>query len=82
METTYDHFERKILSWVAKLLTNLILTSIPMAMLSFYKIPTGVRTGLDFFRSRFSGKGMNTRESIDLLGGTLFVDPKIRKDLE
>ena len=56
-----DRFERKLASWLGKLLSygdrlvliNSVLTSLPMFMLSFFEIPKGVRKRLDFFRSRF-----------------------------
>jgi hypothetical protein len=56
-----DRFKKKLSSWIGKLffygdrliLINSILTSLPMFMLSFFKIPKGVRKRLDFFRSRF-----------------------------
>ena len=56
-----DRFERKLSSWIGKLLSygdrliliNSVLTSLPMFMLSFLEIPKGVRKRLDFYRSRF-----------------------------
>jgi hypothetical protein len=56
-----DRFESKLSSWIGKLLsygdrlvlTNSVLTSLHMFMLSFLEIPKGVRKRLDFFRSRF-----------------------------
>jgi hypothetical protein len=56
-----DRFEKKLSSWIGKLLSygdrliliNSVLTSLPMFMLSFFKIPKGVRKRLDFFRSQF-----------------------------
>ena len=56
-----DRFERKLGSWVAKMLSYgdrlvliiSVLTSLPMFILSFFEIPKGVRKRLDFYRSRF-----------------------------
>jgi hypothetical protein len=56
-----DRFERKLSSWIGKLLSygdrlilnNSVLTSLPMFMLFFFEIPIGVRKRLDFYRSRF-----------------------------
>jgi hypothetical protein len=61
VEAIEDRFERKLSSWIGKLLSygdhliliNSILTILPMFMLSFFEIPKGVRKRLDFFRSRF-----------------------------
>jgi hypothetical protein len=52
-----DRFEKKLSSWIGKLLSygdrlvliNSVLTSLPMFMLSVFKIPKGVRKRLDFF---------------------------------
>jgi hypothetical protein len=51
-------------------------------MLSFLEIPVGFRKILDFLDLAFSSRVMTTKESIDLLSGTLFVGPKTRGDLE
>jgi hypothetical protein len=56
-----DRFERKIASWLSKMLSyedrlvliNFVLTSLPMFLLSFFEIPIGVRKRLDFYRSCF-----------------------------
>jgi hypothetical protein len=52
-----DRFERKLASWLGKLLSygdrlvliNSVLTSLPMFMLSFFEIPKGVLKRIDFF---------------------------------
>jgi hypothetical protein len=46
-------------------LINLVLTSLPMFMLSFLEIPKGVSKRLDFYRSRLFGRMMTTKESTD-----------------
>jgi hypothetical protein len=53
--------KQKLGNWIEKLLSygdrliliNLVLTSLPMFILSFFEIPKGVRKRLDFYRSRF-----------------------------
>jgi hypothetical protein len=72
-----DRFEVNLSSWIRKLLSygdrliliNSVLTSLPMFLLYFFEIPVGVRKRLDFYRSRFFGKVMVTKENIDLLNG-------------
>jgi hypothetical protein len=52
-----DRFEKKLGSWIGKLLSywdrlvliNSVLTSLPMFLLSFFKIPKGVRKRLEFY---------------------------------
>ena len=46
-------------------LINSVLSSLPMFMMSFFKIPRGVLKKLDYFRSWFFGRVMNTRKNID-----------------
>jgi magnesium-transporting ATPase (P-type) len=56
-----ERFQKKLSSWKGKLLSvgerlvliNLILSSLPMFMLSFFKIPKGMLKKLDYYRSRF-----------------------------
>jgi hypothetical protein len=55
------NLKQKLGNWIEKLLSygdrliliNLVLTSLPMFILSFFEIPKGVRKRLDFYRSRF-----------------------------
>lgn len=55
-----DKVEKKVSCWQGKVLSiggrttllNACLSSIPFYMLSFYRIPVGVRKRLDYFRSR------------------------------
>jgi hypothetical protein len=59
-----DQFENNFAFWLGKLLSygdqsvliNLVLSSLPMFLLLFFAIPTGVRKILDFYRSRFFWK--------------------------
>ena len=56
-----DGIEKKLSCWKGKLMSyrgrlvliNSVLTSMMMFLLSFFKIPKGVRKRLHFFRSRF-----------------------------
>ncbi|EEE51773.1 hypothetical protein OsJ_33218 [Oryza sativa Japonica Group] len=54
-------FEKRLSSWKGKLLStggrltliNSVLSSLPLYMMSFFAIPIGILTKLDYFRSRF-----------------------------
>jgi hypothetical protein len=54
-----ERFQKKLSSWKGKLLSwggslvliNSVLSSLPMFMLSFFKIPKGVLEKLDYYRS-------------------------------
>jgi hypothetical protein len=56
-----ERFQKKLSSWKGKLLTsggrlvliNYVLSSLPLFMLSFFRIPKGVLEKLDYYRSRF-----------------------------
>jgi hypothetical protein len=56
-----DRFQNKLSSWKGKVLSaggrlvliNLVLLSLPMYMLSFFRIPKEVCKKFDYFRSRF-----------------------------
>ena len=81
-----DWFEKKLSCWKGKLMSygdrliliNSVLTSMPIFLLSFFEVPVGVRKRLDFYRSRFFGRVMNLRESIDSPSGMLFVDQRTK----
>jgi hypothetical protein len=81
-----EQFEKRLSSWKGKHLSlggrltliNAVLTSLPMYMMSFFSMPRGVLKKLDFFRSRFFGKGTSIRKNIFLLGGTFLVYLKTR----
>jgi hypothetical protein len=55
-----ERFQKKLSSWKGKLLSfggrlvliNSVLSSLPMYMLSFFRIPKGVLEKLDYYRSR------------------------------
>jgi hypothetical protein len=56
-----ERFQKKLSSWKGKMLSsggrlvliNSILSSLPMYMMSFFRIPKGVLEKLDYYRSRF-----------------------------
>jgi hypothetical protein len=82
-----DRFEQKLASWIGKLLfyedrlvlINYVLTSLFVFLLYISEMPNGVSKRLDFYISRFFGKVMSLRRSIDLLGGTLFAGLKTKE---
>jgi len=59
--TIEERFQKKLSSWKGKMLSsggrlvliNSILSSLPMFMMSFFRIPKGVLKKLDYYRSRF-----------------------------
>jgi hypothetical protein len=78
-----DRFERKLASWMGKLLSygdrlvliNSVLTSLPMFMLSFFEIPIGVRKRLDF-RSRFFWRSDGHKKKYRLSRWNIICRPK------
>jgi hypothetical protein len=56
-----ERFQKKLSSWKGKLLSsggrlvliNSVLSSLPMFMMSFFRIPKGVLEKLNYYRSRF-----------------------------
>jgi hypothetical protein len=60
-----NKIEKKLCSWKGKLMSgggrlvliNSVLTSLVMFMLSFFEVPKGVLEKIDYYRSRFFGKG-------------------------
>jgi hypothetical protein len=79
-----DRFERKLSSWIGKLLSygdrliliNSVLTSLPMFMLSFFEIPVGVRKRLDFYRSRFFWQSDGHKRKYRLSRWNIICRPK------
>ena len=62
-----DRFEKKLSCWKGKLMSyggrliliNLVLTSMPMFLLSFFEVPIGVWKRPDFYRCASFGRVMN-----------------------
>jgi hypothetical protein len=56
-----ERFKKKLSSWKGKMLSsggrlvlvNSVLSSLPMYMMSFFRIPKGVLEKLDYYTSRF-----------------------------
>jgi hypothetical protein len=79
-----DRFERKLASWMGKLLSyrdrivliNSVLTNLSMLMLSFFEIPIGVRKRLDFFRSRFFWQSDGHKKKYRLSRWNIICRPK------
>ena len=79
-----DRFERKLGSWVAKMLSygdclvliNSVLTSLPMFLLSFFEIPKGVHKRLDFYRSRFFWQSDQNKKKYRLTKWNIVCRPK------
>jgi hypothetical protein len=79
-----DRFERKLSSWIGKLLSygdrliliNSVLTSLPMFMLSFFEIPIGVRKRLDFYRSHFFWQSDGHKRKYRLSKWNIICRPK------
>jgi hypothetical protein len=74
-------------SWKGKLLSlggrliliNSVLTNMVLYMISFFLLPKGVLKKLDYYRSRFFGKGVVRKRNFDWSSGILFVHPRIRE---
>jgi hypothetical protein len=79
-----DRFERKLASWLGKLLSygdrlvliNSVLSSLPMFLLSFFEIPKGVRKRLDFYRSRFFWQSDGQKKKYRLTKWNIVCRPK------
>jgi len=77
-------FQKKLSCWKAKYLSyggrlvllNLVLSSLPMFMMSFFEIPKGVLKNLDFFRSRFFWQGSSNRDRYRLTKWDILCRPK------
>jgi hypothetical protein len=81
-----ERFQKKMSTWKGKflcggggglVLINSVLSSLPMFMMSFFKIPKGVLEKLDYYRSRFSGNVMSIIKNIDWLDGVFCVNRRV-----
>jgi hypothetical protein len=57
-------------------LINLVLTSLPMFLLSFFEIPKGVRKILDFYRSSFFWQSDQKKNKYHLTKWNIVYRPK------
>ena len=89
LKNTYWHkveecFEKKLSSWIGKHLStggrltliNLVVSSLPMFMMSFFAIPKGVLKKLDYLRSRFFWQSDNQRRKYRLAKWSILCQPK------
>ena len=58
------------------ILINLVLTSMPMFLLSFFEVQVGVRKRLDFYRSRFFWQGDELKRKYRLAKWDIICRPK------
>jgi hypothetical protein len=81
---TENRFASKLGGWRSKLLSygdrlvliNSVHTSLPMFMLSFLKIPVGVRKRLDFYRSNFFWQSDEHKKKYRLSKWSILCRPK------
>jgi hypothetical protein len=79
-----ERFEKKLSSWKGKLLSlggrltliNSVLSSLPMYMMSFLAIPSGVLKKLDYLRSRFYWQGDGHKKKYRLAKWDIICRPK------
>jgi hypothetical protein len=57
-------------------LINSVFSSLPMYLMSFFRISKGVREKLDYYRSRFFWKSDRHR-NIDLRSGVYLINPDV-----
>jgi hypothetical protein len=77
-------FLKKLSSWKGKLLSsggrlvliNLVLSSLPMFMMSFFRIPKGVLEKLDYYRSRFFWQCDEHKKKYRLAKWSILHNPK------
>ena len=79
-----ERLEKRLSSWKGKLLSvggrlvliNSVLSNMVLYMLSFFKVPKGVLTRLDYFRSRFFWQGDNEKKKYRLAKWNVLCRPK------
>jgi hypothetical protein len=82
-----ERFQKKLSSWKGKLLSvrgrliNSILSSLPMFMLSLFRIPRGVLKRLDYYRSRFFWQSDEHKKKYRLAKWSILCTPKCIKGL-
>jgi hypothetical protein len=77
-------FQKKLASWKSKLLSaggrlvliNAVLSSLPMFMMSFFRIPKGVLKKLDYYRSRFYWQSDEHKKKYRLIKWGVLQQPK------
>jgi hypothetical protein len=79
-----EHIEKKLSSWKVKYLSisgqlvliNSVLSSLPIFMLSFFKIPKGVLEKIDYFISRFFWQNDSQKKKYRLTKCIIVCQPK------
>ena len=79
-----ERFEKKLGNCKGKLLSsggrlvliNSVLSNLPIFMMSFFEIPTGILEKLDFIRSRFYWQGGNHKKKYRLTKWNIVCQPK------
>jgi hypothetical protein len=77
VEKRLANLKGKLISIGGRLtLINLVLSSLPMYMMSFFAISKGVLKKLDYFRSRFYWQGDENKRKYFLFRWTILCQPK------
>lgn len=79
-----DRFQKKLSSWKGKLLSiggrlvliDSVLSSLPMFMMAFFRIPKGVLKKLDYYRSRFFWHCEEHKKKYRLIKWSMLSRPK------
>ncbi|WVZ81338.1 hypothetical protein U9M48_028727, partial [Paspalum notatum var. saurae] len=79
-----ERFEKRLIGWKGKLLSvggrlvliNSVLSSLPIFMLSFFRIPKGVLRKLEYFRSRFFWQNDQHKKKYHLIKWDQIRQPK------
>ena len=83
-EQLETRFQKKLSSWKSKLLStggrlvliNSILSSLPIFMLSFFRIPRGILKKLDYYRSIFFWQNEGHKKKYGLARWNILCSPK------
>jgi hypothetical protein len=83
-----EQIEKKLSIWKGKYLSvggrlvliNLVLTSLPMFMLSFFKVPKGVLEKIEYYRSCFYWRNDSQKKKCRLTKWSIFCQPKDQGD--
>jgi hypothetical protein len=83
-EQIEERIEKKLSNWKGKyllvegrlVLINYVLSSLPMFMLSFFKVPKGVLENIDYFRSRFFWQHDSQKKKYILTKWSIMCQPK------
>jgi hypothetical protein len=83
-EQIEERIEKKLSNWKGKyllvggrlVLINYVLSSLPMFMFSFFKVPKGVLENIDYFRSRFFCQHDSQKKKYILTKWSIMCQPK------